>query len=44
MMKDGEVFKTGEKSDLLNDETISELFDVSLKVVETDGYFQVLPA
>ena len=44
MMKDGEVFKAGAKSDLLNDETISELFDVPLKVVETEGYFQVLPA
>ena len=44
MMKDGEVFKAGAKSDLLNDETISELFGVALKVVETEGYFQVLPA
>lgn len=44
LMKDGDVFKTGAKADLLSDETISELFGVPLKVIETEGYFQVLPA
>ena len=43
LMKGGKVFATGAKSDLLNDETVSRLFGVPLKVVETDGYFQVLP-
>jgi iron complex transport system ATP-binding protein len=44
LMKNGDVMKAGAKSDLLNDETMSQLFDVPLKVIETDGYFQVLPA
>ena len=44
LLKDGDVFKVGAKAELLNDETISELFGVPLKVVETEGYFQVLPA
>ena len=44
LLKNGKVFKVGEKAELLNDETISEMFDVPLKVIETDGYFQVLPA
>ncbi|QEG22119.1 putative ABC transporter ATP-binding protein YlmA [Mariniblastus fucicola] len=44
LMKNGDVMQAGPKADLLCDETISELFDVPLKVVETDGYFQVLPA
>ncbi len=44
LMKNGDLLKAGPKSELLNDETMSELFDVSLKVIETEGYFQVLPA
>ena len=44
LMKKGDVMQAGPKTELLNDETMSRLFDVPLKVVETDGYFQVLPA
>ena len=32
LLKDGDVFKVGAKAELLNDETISELFGVPLKV------------
>lgn len=43
LMKEGRVTKSGSKFDLMNDETMSALFDVSLKVVESEGYFQLLP-
>ena len=43
LLKNGEVMETGPKDELLCDETVSKLFNVPLKVVETDGYFQVLP-
>jgi len=44
LMKNCRVMKSGSKADLLNDETMSDLFEVPLHVVETDGYFQLLPA
>lgn len=43
MLKKGEVMASGPKSEMLADKTVSELFDVPLKVIENDGYFQVLP-
>jgi len=43
LMKKGDVMKSGPKKELMNDMTMSELFDVPLKVVQSDGYFQVLP-
>lgn len=44
LLKNAKVMKSGPKTELMNDETMSELFDVRLKVVESDGYFHVLPA
>ena len=44
MLKQGKVMAAGSKQDLLVDQTISDLFDVPLKVIETEGYYQVLPA
>ena len=44
MLKKGTVMASGPKEEMLVDETISKLFDVPLKVVDTEGYYQVLPA
>ena len=44
LMKNCDVMTSGPKSELLNDATMSELFDVPLRVLESDGYFQLLPA
>jgi iron complex transport system ATP-binding protein len=43
LMKNCRVLKSGPKEDLLNDATISDLFETPVKVVETDGYFHALP-
>lgn len=39
MIKNGEVFADGSKSELLVDQKISALFDVDLSVHEDDGYY-----
>lgn len=41
LIKDGTLFADGSKSAMLTNETMSQLFDVALHVVETDGYFSL---
>lgn len=43
LLKDGKVVSTGPKNELLNDATIGSLFDVPVKILQNDGFFQVLP-
>jgi len=43
MLKKGEVMASGPKEEILCDKTVSQLFDVPLKVIQNDGYYQVLP-
>ncbi len=44
MIKDGTVFDDGGKREMLTDARMSALFDVPLKVIETDGYYSLASA
>jgi iron complex transport system ATP-binding protein len=43
-IKDGKVMADGNKEELLTDQWMSELFDMSLAVTASNGFYQVLPA
>ena len=43
LLKAGRVFADGPKDEVLASATLSELFEVGVKLVERDGYHQVLP-
>ena len=43
LLKNGTVMATGPKAELMNDETIGSLFEVPVRVVDNDGFYQVLP-
>jgi iron complex transport system ATP-binding protein len=44
LLKQGRVFARGDKADLLRSDTLSDLFDTALEVVERGGFYQVIPA
>ncbi len=44
LLANGNVVADGSKEALLTDPVLSELFDFPIKVIENDGYYQVLPA
>lgn len=43
-IKGGQVMADGDKEKLLTDQWMSQLFDMSLKVTASSGFYQVLPA
>ncbi len=44
LLKAGRVFADGPKDEVLTSETLSELFEVDVQLVEREGHFQLLPA
>ena len=43
LLKNGQIFKFGDKKKILNSENLSNLFDISLNVIQKDGrFFEVL--
>jgi len=43
-LKQGEVVADGDKKKLLTSKKLSSLFDVPIKIVEANGFYQALPA
>ena len=43
LMKQGQVVAQGVKEKIMTSESLSSLFDVSIELVSSNGYFQVLP-
>lgn len=44
LMKQGRVVDQGPKEAVMTSESLSELFEVNVKLVSANGYFQVMPA
>jgi iron complex transport system ATP-binding protein len=42
LIREGKVFRNGEKQDILTDANLSELFSLPVKVLEKGGYYQAL--
>ena len=43
LLKQGEVVADGEKEDILTNTNLSALFDTSVELVQTNGFYQALP-
>ena len=43
LMKEGKIINDGSPYDLINTKTLSELFNISIKVIEQEGYWRMLP-
>lgn len=43
LLKAGRIVADGEKATILTSQALSELFDVPVRVIESDGYYQALP-
>ena len=43
LLKEGRVFRDGEKEDVLNNKNLSSLFDCPIRVIKENGYYQALP-
>jgi iron complex transport system ATP-binding protein len=41
VLKDGQIFADGPKTEILNERTLSSAFDISLKVEEHNGYYYI---
>ena len=44
LLKNGQIADFGDKSDLLTDAKLSDLYDTAMNVVSENGYYQVLPS
>lgn len=44
LIKDGTIVAQGHKSEMLTEQRLSHIFDVSVKVVSANGFYQVFPA
>ncbi len=42
LINEGKIFRDGKKGDILTDANLSELFSISVKVLEKGGYYQAL--
>ena len=42
-MKDGKIINDGSPKELINTKNISNLFNISIKVIEQEGYWRMLP-
>ena len=43
LMKDGKIINDGSPEELINTKNISNLFDISIRVIEREGYWRILP-
>ena len=43
LIKEGKIIDDGSPYDLINTKTLSDLFNLSLKVIEQEGYWRMLP-
>ena len=43
LIKDGSILNDGSPYKLINTKTISDLFNISIKVIEQEGYYRMLP-
>ena len=43
LLKDGQVVADGDKASLLNSDSLSDVYDTSIRVIERDGYFLAYP-
>ena len=43
LIKEGKIIDDGSPYDLINTKTLSELFNISIKVIEQEGYWRMLP-
>ena len=44
MLNRGEVWEDGEKSEMLTESRLSSLYGVDVRLVESAGWYQVIPA
>jgi ABC-type enterochelin transport system ATPase subunit len=42
-LKGGEAIADGKKTEILTSESLSDLFDTSIKLVQAHGFFQAMP-
>ena len=42
-IKSGRIFKEGKPSDILNSETISELYETPITLIKSNGYWRTFP-
>ena len=42
-IKKGKILKDGSPYELLNSEKISDLFNISIKVIQQNGYWRMVP-
>ena len=43
LMKEGKILNDGSPYELINSKILSDLYGISLKVIEQDGYWRMLP-
>ncbi len=43
LIKEGKIIKHGTPNKILNSETLSDLFNISINVIEQEGYWRVIP-
>jgi iron complex transport system ATP-binding protein len=43
LIKEGKIINDGSPYDLINSKTLSDLFNLSIKVIEQEGYWRILP-
>ncbi len=43
LLKEGKVVEDGDKDKVLNDASLTNLFDWPIKVIKENGYYQVIP-
>ena len=43
LIKEGKIINDGSPYDLINTKTLSDLFNTSIKVIEQEGYWRMLP-
>lgn len=41
LLKDGEIFRHGKKSEVLNSENLKELYGIDLRLIEKDNYYSI---
>lgn len=43
LIKEGKILNDGSPSELINTKTLSDLFNISIKVIEQEGYWRMIP-
>jgi len=43
LMKEGKIIKDGRPKQLINSKLLSDLYNISIKIIEQDGYWRMLP-